>query len=59
MLAQAREARFQPKLIVQILMFLAVFSVGNAIGSVLLSVPMMAAIFTDPQLLEAMTSGDI
>ena len=37
MLAQAREARFQPKVILQILLFVAVFWVGNSIASVILT----------------------
>ena len=59
MLAQAREARFQPKLIIQILLFLAVFWVGNTIASWILIVPTMISIFGDPQLLAAITSGDV
>lgn len=59
MLAQAREARFQPKLIIQILLFLAVFTVGNAIASVILTVPTLIAIFSDQELLAALTSGDV
>lgn len=59
MLAQAREARFQPKLIIQILLFLAVFWVGNTIASWILIVPTMIGIFSDPQLLAAITSGDV
>lgn len=59
MLAQAREARFQPKLILQILLFVAVFTVGSMISSVILTVPTMIGIFTDPELIAAMTSGDI
>lgn len=59
MLTQAREARFKPKLILQILLFLAVFTVGNNIASVILVVPTLIAIFTDPTLLAALTSGDV
>lgn len=59
MLTHAREARFQPKAILQILLFIAVFSVCNAIASVVMTVPMVFGIFRDPELLEAMTSGDL
>lgn len=59
MLEQARKARFQPKPILQILLFIAVFSVGNMISSIILTGPMMVAIFSDPQLIAAMTSGDV
>lgn len=59
MLAQASEARFQPKLILQILLFVAIFWVGNTIASWILIVPMMIGIFSDPQLLAAITSGDV
>lgn len=59
MLAQAREARFQPKLIIQILLFLAVYMVGSAIASVFITIPMMIGIFTDEALLAAITSGDV
>jgi len=58
MLAQARQARFQPKLILQILLFIAVYSIGNAIASVILVVPTLIGIFTDPALLSAIASGD-
>ena len=59
MLTQAREARFQPKLIIQILLFLAVYTVGNTIASVILVVPTMIGFFSDQELLSALTSGDV
>lgn len=59
MLTQARNARFQPKLIIQILLFLAVFSVGNAISSVILAFPIMVGIFGDQSILSAMAAGDV
>ena len=59
MLTHARQARFRPKLIIQILLFMAVFSVSNAITSVIMTGPILFGIFSDPKLLEAMTSGDI
>lgn len=59
MLLQAREARFQPKLIVQILLFLAVYLVGSSIGSVIVTVPTLIAIFFDPRITAAITSGDV
>lgn len=59
MLTQAREARFKPKLIFQILLFIAVFAVGNAIASVILTVPTLIAFFSDQELLAALTSGDV
>lgn len=58
-LAQARSARFQPKLILQIILFLAVFMVGNSITSVILVVPTLIGVFTDQQVLSAITSGDL
>lgn len=58
MLVQAHKARFQPKLIIQILLFLAVFAVGNAIASVILVIPTMIGIFSDQELLAALTAGD-
>ena len=58
MLAQARQARFQPKLILQILLFVAVFSVGSAITTAILTGPIVVSIFTDSQLLEAIAAGD-
>ena len=58
MLAQARTARFQPNLVIQILVFLLVFFVGNAISTVIGIVPMIMGIFSDPQLLSAIASGD-
>lgn len=59
MLAQAREARFRPKLIIQILLFVAVFSVGNTLTSMIMVAPIMIGIFSDPQILEAITAGDV
>lgn len=59
MLAQARQARFRPHWILQILLFLVVSAVGNSVASVILIVPAMFAIFTNPQLLAAMASGDV
>ena len=59
MLAQAQNARFRPKLILQILLFLAVFSVGNYISSMFLIGPILFAMFTDPQILAVITSGDV
>ena len=59
MMLQAREARFKPRLILQILLFVAVYSVSNTITTVILIVPMLIGIFTDPLMLEAMASGDL
>ena len=59
MLAQARQARFRPKWIIQILLFLLVCWVGNSIASLILTGPVLVAIFTDPELLLALTSGDV
>ena len=58
MLIEAREARFKPKAILQILLFLAVFTVGDSIASMILTFPMLFGIFNDQQLLAALTSGD-
>lgn len=58
MLAQARTARFQPNFIISLLIFLLVFFVGNAIATVVVIVPAILSIFADPQLLEALSSGD-
>lgn len=57
--ALARQARFQPKLIIQILLFLAVFGVGNAATSIILIVPMIIGIFGDPEFLSGVVSGDV
>ena len=59
MLTQAREARFQPKFIIQILLFLAVYTVGNTIASVILVIPTMIGIFSDQELLSALIAGDV
>ena len=59
MLTQARTARFRPKPIIQVLLFLAVFAVSNTVSSWIMIVPTMFGIFSDPQILEAMTSGDV
>lgn len=58
MLTQAREARFRPNLIVQILLFLAVFGVSNLISVVLMFLPIMIGIFSDTQVLETMLYGN-
>ena len=59
MLTQAREARFQPKLILQILLFFAVYMVGTLVASMIITVPTMVAIFTDHEIISVMISGDI
>ena len=59
MLTCARKARFQPKLIIQILLFLAVYTVGNTVASIIVTPPTVIGIFTDPELLAAVTSGDV
>ncbi len=58
MLAQAREARFQPKLIIQILLFIAVFMVGSTAASMLVTVPTIIGIFTDQEMIATILSGD-
>lgn len=58
MLAQARQARFQPKLILQILLFIAVYTVSNAIVSIIMVVPTLIGLFTDPQILATIMSAD-
>lgn len=59
MLTQAREARFRPKWFIQLLLFMAVFAVSTAITSVVLTGPIVFGIFSDPELWEAMSSGDL
>lgn len=59
MLTEAREARFQPKLILQILLFLAVFTVGGAVASIIMVIPTMIGIFSNQELIAAITSGDV
>lgn len=59
MLLQAREARFQPKLVIQILVFLAVFGVGNVISTLLMIVPTVVGISKDREFLAALNQGDI
>lgn len=59
MSAQAREARFQPKLIIQILLFMAVFGVGSAIASVIVTIPTIIGVFADQELLAAINSADM
>ena len=58
MLAQAREARFQPKPMLQILLFFAVFGVGTAISAIVQVVPLLIGIFTDPAILSAVLAGN-
>lgn len=58
MLEQARQARFQPKLIIQILLFIAVFMVGNTAASMLVTVPTMIGIFSDQEIISTIISGD-
>lgn len=59
MMLQAQAARFQPRPILQILLFIAVYSVSNSITSILLFIPILVGIFTDPSVYAAMTSGDM
>lgn len=59
MLTQAREARFQPKLILQILLFFVVYMVGTLVASIIIAVPTMVALFTDHEIISIMISGDI
>ncbi|MBQ1224150.1 MAG: CPBP family intramembrane metalloprotease [Oscillospiraceae bacterium] len=59
MLIAAREARFKPKWILQILLFAAVFTVGNAITSAILIGPTVFAVFSDKDLWAALASGDV
>ncbi len=58
MLAKAREAGSQPNLVIQILLFMAIFWVGNTIASFILVVPIVIYLFNDPQILDSITSGD-
>ncbi len=59
MLKQAREARFQPNVIIQILVFLAVFAVGNIFVTLIMIGPTVISIFKDQEFLGALTQGDI
>ncbi len=59
MLTQARQARFQPNLFVQILMFLAVFGVSQSVISTIVLVPTFAAIFTDREIMFSLAYGDV
>ena len=59
MLTEAGEARFRPKLILQILLFLGVYSVGNAVSSILLTGPTVIAFLTNKELLSAIDSADM
>lgn len=58
MLAEARNARFRPKLILQILLFLAVYTVTSTASSVILIIPILIGIFSDARVLSAITAGD-
>ena len=58
MLTQAHKARFQPKPLLQILLFAAIFLVGNIISSVILIIGIVISIFADPAALSAILSGD-
>lgn len=59
MLIQAREARFQPKPIIQIIVFLAVFGVSNIIAGLLMIAPMIIGISKDKEFIGALASDDI
>lgn len=59
MLIQVREARFQPKTVLQLLLFAAVFLVGNTVAAVIMTAPTLVGVFTDRALLAALASGDI
>ena len=59
MLAHARDARFKPKWIIQILLFLAVYMVGSMVASAFLTGPMLVGFFCDKDLLSAIAIGDV
>lgn len=59
MLTEARKARFQPKMFIQILLFLAIFMIGSAIASMILIIPMLIGVFSDPRLIASIHSGDV
>lgn len=59
MLTQAREARFQPNLILQILLFIAVFFVGNMAASMIVTVSVLIGVFRDPQVFSSIAAGDV
>ena len=58
MLAEAREARFQPNPILQILVFVMIFAVGSANASLVSIVPMLIGMFADQRVLEHIVPGD-
>ena len=58
MLSQAKSARFQPKLILQILLFFAVFGVGSSAASFVLTIPTVAAIFTSEEVMSSIFAYD-
>ena len=58
MLAEAREARFQPNPILQILVFVMIFAVGSANASLVSILPMLIGMLADQRVLEHIVPGD-
>lgn len=58
MLAEAKLAKHKPKVVLQILIFIAVMIVIQMATSVLLTIPMFVWVFTDKAVLAAIASGD-
>ncbi|MBQ9857647.1 MAG: CPBP family intramembrane metalloprotease [Oscillospiraceae bacterium] len=58
MLEEACKAHFKPKLIIQILLFVAVFAVGNFAASMLMTGPIIIGMFANPEFLSNILSGN-
>lgn len=59
MLTEARGAQRKPKFIFQLLLYLLVFYVTTSASSIILLVPMIFAIFSNPAFMPAVKSGNI
>lgn len=56
--AHAAQARWKPKFFIQLLLFIAVFSVTSAASGIILTPAIMIAFFSDPEIISTAASGD-
>jgi len=59
MLLLAKDARFKPNLILQILIFFAVFTAASVVASVIVMIPTMAWLFMSPDFMDFAMAGDV
>ena len=58
MLTQAENARFKPNIVLQILIFIAVFIASSVAMGIIAIIPLAVSLFSNPDFLPAVTSGN-